>query len=116
MAVAAEEEIAEVAAALGTGVAEVRAKVDAMHEYNPMLGHRGCRLGITFPEIYRMQARAIARLRARSRGAAVRMLPEIMIPLVAHTLELARLRELVSEEVRRVFRERGCACRAGSAR
>jgi pyruvate,orthophosphate dikinase len=94
-----EDEIAEVAEALDTGVAEVRGQVEAMREYNPMLGHRGCRLGITFPEIYRMQVRAIAQAARAVARKGVRVLPEIMIPLVSHHAELARLRELVEHEV-----------------
>jgi pyruvate,orthophosphate dikinase len=99
----AEPEIAELAAALGSDAAQVRAKIDALREFNPMLGHRGCRLGITFPEIYRMQARAIAGAArdVAEEGGAIR--PEIMIPLVAHALELERLRALVLEEVQECF-------------
>ena len=92
-----EEEIREVAAALDTGVAEVRAHVDALREFNPMLGHRGCRLGITFPEIYAMQVRAIAEAAREVSEAGIRVEPEIMIPLVANANELARLRALVEQ-------------------
>ena len=98
-----DAEMAEVAAALDTGPGEVRAQVEALREYNPMLGHRGCRLGITFPEIYRMQVRAIARAAQDVAREGVRVLPEIMIPLVAHHAELARLRELVQQEVAQVL-------------
>ena len=98
-----DEEIAEVAAALDTGTAEVRAQVEALREYNPMLGHRGCRLGITFPEIYRMQVRAIANAARTVSAEGIRVLPEIMIPLVSHHAELARLRELVQLECNAVL-------------
>ena len=65
--------------------AAVRAKIDALHEFNPMLGHRGCRLGITYPEIYRMQVRAIVEARAARWPRRARAIqPEIMIPLVSH--------------------------------
>jgi len=97
-------ELAEVAEALDTGVAEVRAQVESLREQNPMLGHRGCRLGITFPEIYRMQVRAIAHAAREVAGEGVRVRPEIMIPLVSHREELARLRVLVTEEAERVLR------------
>ena len=97
------EEIADVAAALGTGAAEVRTQVDAMREQNPMLGLRGCRLGLAFPEIYRMQVRAIAQAARQVAGEGVRVRPEIMIPLVAHPEELARLRALVLEEAQGVL-------------
>jgi pyruvate,orthophosphate dikinase len=99
----ADAEIRELAIALGTGPAEVRARVDALREFNPMLGHRGCRLGITFPEIYEMQVRAIVRAARQVSGEGVRVEPEIMIPLVAHEAELARLRALVEREAARVL-------------
>ncbi len=99
----ADAEVLEVAAALGTSAAEVRAKIDALREFNPMLGHRGCRLGITFPEIYRMQARAIAGAAREVAEAGGAIRPEIMIPLVSHALELERLRALVLEEVNDCF-------------
>ena len=93
-------EIRDLAAALGTDVAEVRAKIDALREFNPMLGHRGCRLGMTFPEIYQMQARAIAGAARQVAEAGGKLAPEIMIPLVSHAAELERLRALVEEEVK----------------
>jgi pyruvate,orthophosphate dikinase len=95
-----DEEALELARALDTGIAEVRAQVDRMREFNPMLGHRGCRLGITFPEIYEMQARAIARAAREVAAEGVKVRPEIMIPLVAHEEELRRLRALVEREAR----------------
>jgi len=86
---------------LGIPVEKVRARVESLHEFNPMLGFRGCRLGIVFPEITEMQARAIfeAAAAVRREGMAVR--PEIMIPLVGHVKEL----ELQAEIVRRVADE-----------
>ncbi|TMA30352.1 MAG: hypothetical protein E6J87_18485 [Deltaproteobacteria bacterium] len=99
----ADSEVQEVAAALGASAAEVRAKIDALREFNPMLGHRGCRLGITFPEIYRMQAQAIAGAAREVAEAGGRIRPEIMIPLVSHAAELERLRALVLEEVSACF-------------
>jgi pyruvate,orthophosphate dikinase len=100
-----EEEIREVASALGSDAAAVRAKVEELSEVNPMLGHRGCRLGISFPEIYRMQARAIVEAACQVAEAGERVQPEIMIPLVAHVGELKRLRALVEEETRKVRSE-----------
>jgi pyruvate,orthophosphate dikinase len=82
----------------------LRAKVEAMREFNPMLGHRGCRLGISFPEIYRMQVRAIVEAACQVAESGARVQPEIMIPLVSHVGELERLRELVEEETRKVRR------------
>jgi pyruvate,orthophosphate dikinase len=97
-----EEEIREVASALGSGIAALRAKLDQLREVNPMLGHRGCRLGISFPEIYRMQVRAIVEAACEVAESGGRVQPEIMIPLVAHVGELQRLRDLVEEEIRKV--------------
>ena len=95
--------IREVAEALGDDVAAVRARIEDRSEFNPMLGHRGCRLGITFPDIYRMQVRAIAEAACEVAEAGVRVRPEIMIPLISHVKELARLRALAETEVARVF-------------
>ena len=97
------EEMAEVARAAGTTVEAVRQRTHELEEVNPMLGHRGCRLGITYPEIYEMQARAIFRAAAeigRHRGRPV--VPEVMIPLIATECEyeiLARLIARVAGEV-----------------
>jgi pyruvate,orthophosphate dikinase len=101
-----DEEIAEVARALGRDAAALRAKVEALKEYNPMLGHRGSRLGITYPEIYRMQVRAIMEAACEVAAAGVRIHPEIMLPLITHELELARLRALVDQEIAAVQAER----------
>ena len=100
------DEIRALARALGRDAAEVRAKVDAIREFNPMLGHRGCRLGISFPEIYRMQTRAIVEAACEVAESGVRVEPEIMIPLVSHVRELEVLRGHVEDEVREVLRGR----------
>ena len=100
-----DEEIREVASALGSDTAKVRGMIDSLKEFNPMLGHRGCRLGITFPEIYRMQVRAIAEAACEVAESGAKVQPEIMIPLVAHVGELERLRPLIEEEVSAVLRE-----------
>jgi pyruvate,orthophosphate dikinase len=104
-----EEEIVAVAEDTGREVAEVRAKLESLHEFNPMLGHRGCRLGITFPEIYRMQTRAITEAAFIVAASGVKVKPEIMIPLVAHPGELSRLRRDVESEIADVRQERGGA-------
>jgi pyruvate,orthophosphate dikinase len=101
-----DDEIAEVASALGRDAAALRAKVEALKEYNPMLGHRGSRLGITYPEIYRMQVRAIMEAACEVASAGVRIQPEIMLPLITHELELERLRALVEQEIAAVQAER----------
>ncbi len=101
-----ESAIKEVAETHGIQVAKLRASLAALHEFNPMLGHRGCRLGVTFPDIYRMQVRAIVEAACLVEAEGVKVQPEIMIPLVSHERELDRLRaetETVIEEVRSQF-------------
>ncbi|MEL7188131.1 MAG: pyruvate, phosphate dikinase [Pseudomonadota bacterium] len=103
-----DEEFAELADATGLGVDHLKRRADELHEFNPMLGHRGCRLGITFPEIYEMQARAIFEAAcAVHKASGEAPLPEIMIPLVATRKELAILRELVDRTAKTVFEEQG---------
>jgi pyruvate,orthophosphate dikinase len=102
-----ERELAELAAKLGVDVARLREKRDALHEANPMLGHRGCRLGITYPEIYRMQARAIIEAACQLAREKVKVLPEIMIPLIATAAELRILREDVVNVAREVMKATG---------
>ena len=87
-----DADMAEVAKAAGKTVAEVKAKASQLHEANPMLGHRGCRLGITYPEIYEMQCRAIIEAVADVKMKGETVLPEIMIPLVAVKSEFDRLK------------------------
>jgi pyruvate, orthophosphate dikinase len=94
-----DEDIQAVAGALGRSIGDVRHKLESLHEFNPMLGHRGCRLGITFPEIYAMQVRAITEAACRVASEGVKVKPEIMIPLVAHARELERLRKLAERVV-----------------
>jgi pyruvate,orthophosphate dikinase len=94
-----------VAAALGTSIGDVRHKLEALHEFNPMLGHRGCRLGITYPEIYAMQVRAITEAACRVAAAGIKVKPEIMIPLVSHERELSVLRALAEKVIAEVLQE-----------
>jgi pyruvate,orthophosphate dikinase len=102
-----DKEIASVARELGHPLDEVRSKVESLREFNPMLGHRGCRLGITYPEIYEMQARAIFEAVVQCAAERSRPRPEIMIPFVADVRELRILRELVEGTAKRVFEEQG---------
>ncbi len=99
----------EMATVLGVSVETVRRRVAQLHEVNPMLGHRGCRLGITYPEIYRMQVRAIAEA-ALDAGASAH--PEIMVPLVGAVKELTWLKSELLDEIGKVNRERGASFRA----
>ncbi|WAH38222.1 pyruvate, phosphate dikinase [Alicyclobacillus dauci] len=77
-------------------------KVRALHEMNPMLGHRGCRLGLTMPEVYEMQARAVFEATAQLIEEGYQPKPEVMIPLVGHVEELRRMRELVERVCKEV--------------
>jgi pyruvate, orthophosphate dikinase len=94
-----EREIAEVAAAIGASPAALEIKVRSLTEANPMLGHRGCRLAITFPEIYETQAQAIAQAAVAATRAGITVIPEIMIPFVIVPGELAGLRARVAAVV-----------------
>jgi len=78
-------------------------KVKALSESNPMLGHRGCRLGIVYPEIYKMQVKAIIKAAAELAKEGIEVIPEIMIPLVGHATELLVMRELVEETVKEIL-------------
>ena len=98
-----EPELADLAKKLLVPVARLRDKRDALHEANPMLGHRGCRLGITYPEIYRMQVEAIIQAACELARERVKVLPEIMIPLVGAASELRILREDVEQVARAVM-------------
>ncbi len=104
----AEAEFAEVAQATGIGVEQLQRRAAELHEFNPMLGHRGCRLGVTYPEIYEMQARAIfeaAVIVAEKSGAAP--IPEVMIPLVGTKRELELMKAVVDAAAEAVFADKG---------
>nr|BFD67807.1 pyruvate, phosphate dikinase [Bdellovibrio sp. HAGR004] len=101
-----DEETKELAKRLNTDYERLRAKVKSLHEFNPMLGHRGCRLAITFPEIYQMQVRAIAEAAAQVISEGKTLAPEIMIPLVATDKELDTLRGQAISEVKKVQTEK----------
>ncbi len=102
-----DAEFAELADLTGLGVDHLKRRAAELHEFNPMLGHRGCRLGITFPEIYAMQARAIFEAAcdvAAQTGAAP--IPEVMIPLAATRREIEILKTLIDAEAQKVFSEK----------
>jgi len=103
-----EAEFTEVAKAAGVGVDELRRRASELHEFNPMLGHRGCRLGVTYPEIYEMQAQAIfeAALIVKKRSGAA-PIPEVMIPLVATRKELELMKAIVDRVAKEVFAAEG---------
>ncbi len=97
-----EDDIQGFAVAAGIGIDQVRKRLLELHESNPMLGHRGCRLGITYPEIYEMQARAVFEA-----AIAESVTPEIMIPLIATRRELQILKNMIDETAQAVFEEKG---------
>ena len=103
-----DEDIKAFADTAGFDIAKVKARLHELHETNPMLGHRGCRLGMTYPEIYEMQARAIleAAIEVQQKSGET-VVPEIMIPLVGTPKELAVLKALVEETAKEVFAEKG---------
>ncbi len=103
-----EDEINELSRGMGVSVETIKDKIESLREINPMLGHRGCRLGITYPEITAMQARAIMEAAChvkRERGFTPH--PEIMIPLVGHINELVNQKKLVDKVAKAVLKEQG---------
>jgi len=91
-----DKEIKEVADVVGLSISEVKSRIDELHEQNPMLGHRGCRLGISFPEIYEMQCRAIFEALCELKNKKIKCaFPEIMIPLVSTEAEIKIMKDLV---------------------
>lgn len=94
-----EEEISELAASLRVSESDVYKRIDFLKEQNPMLGHRGCRLGITYPEIYLMQSKAIINAALKCQSEGITVIPEIMIPLVQNLKEYNLLKELIQKEI-----------------
>ena len=102
------EEIEELAKNLGRTVEEVKQKINALHESNPMMGHRGCRLAVTYPEIAEMQTRAVMQAAINvKKECGYDIVPEIMIPLVGSEKELAFVKHIVDEPAKKVFEEQG---------
>lgn len=94
----ADEDIADLAKNMGLTFEELKARVDGLHEFNPMLGHRGCRLAVTYPEIAEMQTRAIIEAAVEvKKNKGINVQPEIMIPLVGDKRELEYLKEVVKK-------------------
>jgi pyruvate,orthophosphate dikinase len=94
-----DKKIAELAESMGIDFEVLKNTVEGLHEVNPMLGHRGCRLAITYPEIYQMQVQAIVEAAIEASAAGIKVKPEIEIPLVGNVKELAILREEVQEVI-----------------
>ncbi len=103
-----DSEFEDLAEATGVPIEKLRRRAGELHEFNPMLGHRGCRLGITYPEIYEMQARAIFEAACQvAQGSGEAPVPEIMIPLVATRRELELLKDVVDRVAQEVFAATG---------
>ncbi len=104
-----DEEIEVLSKEMGISTKKIKAKIKSLEEFNPMLGHRGCRLGITYPEVYEMQVRAIMEAACELAKKKIKVIPEIMIPLVAHVNELKIMRQLTvktAEEVMKAYKVR----------
>ena len=102
-----DKEIAEVASSLNIPIKELEVRISELHEQNPMLGHRGCRLGISFPEIYEMQCRAIFEALVQCKKQKVKsIIPEIMIPLVSTEAEIKIMKDLVIRTAKQVESEK----------
>jgi len=102
-----EKEITEIANLVGVNFKEVKSRISELHEQNPMLGHRGCRLGISYPEIYEMQCRAIFEALVELKNKKIKTaLPEIMIPLVSTEAEIKIMKELVNKIAETIQKEK----------
>ena len=103
-----EEDIKALASEMGLTVEDVKAKCDELHEFNPMMGHRGCRLAVTYPEIAKMQTRAVMEAAIEvEREEGFDIVPEIMIPLVGERKELNYVKRIVDETAELVKKEKG---------
>ena len=101
-----EEDIKKLARTQGKTVEKVKAIIESLHEFNPMMGHRGCRLAVTFPEIARMQTRAVIKAAINvSKRKGIKIVPEIMIPLVGEVKELKYVKNIVCETADEIIKE-----------
>ncbi|MBO6576098.1 MAG: pyruvate, phosphate dikinase [Rhodothermales bacterium] len=103
------KEVTDMANKMGISEDAIRAKIDSLHEFNPMLGHRGCRLGITYPEITEMQARAIIEAAVELSQEGVDVLPEIMVPLIGTVEEFKNQKAVIQTTAAAVFKEKGAS-------
>lgn len=101
-----DADIVELSREMKIPIAELKKKIDDLFEFNPMLGHRGCRLGITYPEITEMQTRAIIEAAIEVNQKGLKVVPEIMIPLVGKTKELTLQKEIVYKTIAKVLKEK----------
>ena len=102
------DDVRDIAEEMGREIEEVLAHCEELHEFNPMMGHRGCRLAVTYPEIAKMQARAIIRAAIdASRELDIMIEPEIMVPLIGDIKELKFVKKILVEEIERIMEESG---------
>jgi len=105
-----DEEIEKLASQMGVPAVKLKQTVNSLKEFNPMLGHRGCRLGISHPEIYEMQVEAIFEAAVEAIKQGIKAIPEVMIPLVGHVKEFSILKEMVERKAEEVFEKAGVRC------
>ena len=101
-----DKEIKDLAPTLNLTIEQLKEKVESLKEFNPMMGHRGCRLDITYPEIARMQARAIIEAAINVQEQKIKVIPEIMIPLIGDVKELKYVKEILIDEIKKVEKEK----------
>ncbi len=102
-----EGQINEVAKEMGVPVNQIKQKIEELHEFNPMLGHRGCRLGITYPEVYKMQAKAIFEAASSLQAQGMKVVPEVMIPLIGTLGEFERTKSDIDDVAKEVQKATG---------
>ena len=102
-----EDKIEELAKATGRTVAEVKARIEYLHEFNPMMGHRGCRLAVSYPEICEMQTEAIIKAAINVTKKGIKVEPEIMVPLVLEVKELKFVKKIICETADKIIKEAG---------
>ena len=103
-----DEEIKPLAKELGMTFEALKDKIASLHEFNPMMGHRGCRLAVTYPEIAKMQTRAVIEAAINVQKEGLKVVPEIMIPLTCELKEFKFVKEIVVETINQVFEEQNC--------
>ena len=103
-----DEEIRPLAEELGMTFEALKDKIASLHEFNPMMGHRGCRLAVTYPEIAKMQTRAVIEAAINVQKEGLTVVPEIMIPLTCELKEFKFVKEIVVETINKVFEEQNC--------
>ena len=100
-----DSEMEELANSMGVAFDVIKNKVESLKEFNPMMGHRGCRLDVTYPEIARMQTRAVIEAAINVTLRGFKVIPEIMIPLIGDMNELKYVKKLITDEASKVFEE-----------